>query len=136
MKLDQSFESEIIEIVELVRIFKKSCNRSDTTFLDIGTLLVDMKNKKNLDEVFFKKLVVKISKLIGRNGLRNLNKAISVAQSDIIQKNREKLPKDWTVLFFLSKQENLSNMIESGVLKNDMPLAVIKKRTKDYKRTV
>ncbi|MEY2666510.1 MAG: hypothetical protein RLZZ384_681 [Pseudomonadota bacterium] len=95
-----------------------------------------MKNKKNLDEVFFKKLVVKISKLIGRNGLRNLNKAISVAQSDIIQKNREKLPKDWTVLFFLSKQENLSNMIESGVLKNDMPLAVIKKRTKDYKRTV
>jgi hypothetical protein len=132
-KLHKEFELEIKEITALIHNFKKLNNRTDHRFLDIGFVLVEIQRQHTLDDEVFTKLKLYISKLIGINGLRNLNKVISTAQSDIIQKHRSKLPKDWVALYLLSKQENLLDLIETGTIKNDMPLSVIKQKIKSKK---
>lgn len=107
--------------------FKKSGNRDDEAFLAVGDLLVQTKNERLLDEDVFCRLKAHIAKLMGRNGLRNVNKLVLIAQCDVIQKNKDKLPNDWNLLYLLSKTDYLAQLIASGMITSDISADIIMK---------
>ena len=121
------FENEIKEITTQLHIFKKSGDRADGAFLEIGNLLVKTKHERMLDEDVFTRLKTHIAKLMGRNGLRNVNKLVSIAQCDVIQKNKDTLPKDWHLLYLLSKTDYLAQLIASGMISSDISADVVMK---------
>ena len=121
------FQSEINEINACLQMFRKSGNRDDEAFLKIGDLLVQINNERQLDDEIFIRLKTHIAKLMGRNGLRNVNKLIAIAECEIIQKNKYKLPKDWNVLYLLSQTDYLAELIASGMIRSDISADVITK---------
>ena len=108
------FQQEIDEITHYIQVFNKSGHRDDEAFLEIGNILVRTQREKNIDEHIFKRLKTHVAKLIGRRGLRHVHKLVCIAQCDIIQTNKEQLPKDWYLLYVLSQTENLVELLESG----------------------
>jgi hypothetical protein len=108
-------------------MFKKSGNRDDEAFLNIGDLLIKIKKERQLDDEIFIRLKTHIAKLMGRNGLRNVNKLVSIAQCDVIQKNKDNLPKDWNLLYLLSQTDYLAELIASGMIRSDISADVITK---------
>jgi hypothetical protein len=123
----KNFESEIKEINVCLQMFKKSGNRDDEAFLNIGDLLIKIKKERQLDDEIFIRLKTHIAKLMGRNGLRNVNKLVSIAQCDVIQKNKDNLPKDWNLLYLLSQTDYLAELIASGMIRSDISADVITK---------
>ena len=123
----KNFENEIKEINVCLQMFKKSGNRDDEAFLNIGDLLVKINNERQLDDEIFIRLKTHIAKLMGRNGLRNVNKLVSIAQCDVIQKNKDHLPKDWNLLYLLSQTDYLAELIASGMIRSDISADVITK---------
>ena len=121
------FEHEIKEITAQLHIFKKSGDRADDAFLEIGHLLVKTKHERMLDEDVFDRLKAHIAKLMGRNGLRNVNKLVSIAQCDVIQQNKDNLPKDWHLLYLLSKTDYLAHLIASGMISSDVSADIVMK---------
>lgn len=114
------FQSEINEINVCLQMFKKSGNRDDEAFLEIGNLLVKIKTERQLDDEIFTRLKIHIAKLMGRNGLRNVNKLVSIAQCDVIQKHKDNLPIDWNLLYLLSTTDYLAQLIASGMIRKDI----------------
>jgi hypothetical protein len=108
-------------------MFKKSGNRDDEAFLNVGDLLIKIKKERQLDDEIFIRLKTHIAKLMGRNGLRNVNKLVSIAQCDVIQKNKDNLPKDWNLLYLLSQTDYLAELIASGMIRSDISADVITK---------
>jgi hypothetical protein len=123
----KNFENEIKEINVCLQMFKKSGNRDDEAFLNIGDLLIKIKKERQLDDEIFIRLKTHIAKLMGRNGLRNVNKLVSIAQCDVIQKNKDNLPKDWNLLYLLSQTDYLAELIASGMIRSDISADVITK---------
>ena len=123
----KNFENEIKEINVCLQMFKKSGNRDDEAFLKIGDLLVKINNERQLDDEIFIRLKTHIAKLMGRNGLRNVNKLVSIAQCDVIQKNKDNLPKDWNLLYLLSQTDYLAELIASGMIRSDISADIITK---------
>ena len=121
------FKSEINEINVCLQMFKKSGSRDDEAFLKIGDLLVQINNERQLDDEIFIRLKTHIAKLMGRNGFRNVNKLIAIAECEIIQKNKYKLPKDWNVLYLLSQTDYLAELIASGMIRSDISADIITK---------
>jgi hypothetical protein len=123
----KNFESEIKEINACLQMFKKSGNRDDEAFLNVGDLLIKIKKERQLDDEIFIRLKTHIAKLMGRNGLRNVNKLVSIAQCDVIQKNKDNLPKDWNLLYLLSQTDYLAELIASGMIRSDISADIITK---------
>jgi hypothetical protein len=123
----KNFENEIKEINVCLQMFKKSGNRDDEAFLNVGDLLIKIKKERQLDDEIFIRLKTHIAKLMGRNGLRNVNKLVSIAQCDVIQKNKDNLPKDWNLLYLLSQTDYLAELIASGMIRSDISADVITK---------
>lgn len=123
----KNFENEIKEINVCLQMFKKSGNRDDEAFLNIGDLLIKIKKERQLDDEIFIRLKTHIAKLMGRNGLRNVNKLVSIAQCDVIQKNKDNLPKDWNLLYLLSQTDYLAELIASGMIRSDISADIITK---------
>ena len=121
------FQSEINEINVCLQMFKKSGNRDDEAFLEIGNLLVKIKKERQLDDEIFMRLKTHIAKLMGRNGLRNVNKLVSIAQCDVIQQHKDTLPIDWNLLYLLSTTDYLSQLIASGMIRKDISADAITK---------
>jgi hypothetical protein len=90
-------------------------------------LLIKIKKERQLDDEIFIRLKTHIAKLMGRNGLRNVNKLVSIAQCDVIQKNKDNLPKDWNLLYLLSQTDYLAELIASGMIRSDISADVITK---------
>ncbi len=111
------FQQEIDEITCYLQVFNKSGHRADEAFLEIGNILVRVQKQKNIDEHIFKRLKTHVAKLIGRRGLRHVHKIVCVAQCDIIQNNKDRLPRDWHLLYVLSQTENLEELLESKKFK-------------------
>lgn len=135
----KNFQSEIKEIDTYLQRFKKSGNRDDEAFLEIGNLLVRIKNERQLDDEIFTRLKTHIAKLMGRNGLRNVNKLVLIAQCDLIQIHKDTLPVDWNLLYLLSTTDYLSQLIASGVIRKDISADALtkllaKKQTPDQLR--
>jgi hypothetical protein len=123
----KNFENEIKEINVCLQMFKKSGNRDDEAFLNVGDLLIKIKKERQLDDEIFIRLKTHIAKLMGRNGLRNVNKLVSIAQCDVIQKNKDNLPKDWNLLYLLSQTDYLAELIASGMIRSDISADIITK---------
>ncbi len=128
----KNFASEINILTGYLDIFKKSGYRADDAFLEVGNLLVKIKHERNLDDDVFTRLKAHIAKLMGRNGLRNVNRIVAIAQCDMIQRYRDILPNDWHLLYLLSKEENLSTWISTGAIKRDMPADTVMKLLKQH----
>ena len=119
------FQQEIDEINYYLGVFKKSGHRADDAFLEIGNILVRTQREKNIDERIFKRLKTYVAKLIGRRGLRHVHKIVCIAQCDIIQNNKDKLPRDWRLLYALSQNVNLAELLESGEITRDITMNLL-----------
>lgn len=111
MKFDvNDFQNEIAEIKEKIEIFQRAEEKADESFLEVGNILVSVKNEKQLEDKIFTQLKKEVAKTFS---IRNINKVVAVAQCDVIQANKERLPKSWSSLYLLSRMENLAELIES-----------------------
>ena len=111
MKFDvNDFQNEIAEIKEKIEIFQRAEEKADESFLEVGNILVGVKNEKQLEDKIFTQLKKEVAKTFS---IRNINKVVAVAQCDVIQANKERLPKSWSSLYLLSRMENLAELIES-----------------------
>ncbi len=124
------FESEINAIAQCVTIFKRSGHRADEAFLEIGNLLVQTQQARDLDEEVFTRLKAHIAKLIGRHGLRDVNRIVAIAQCELLQRYKDELPTDWNFLYLLTKKENLAEFLAQGIIKSDTPVEVAMKQLK------
>jgi hypothetical protein len=114
MKFDvNDFQNEIDAIKEKIEIFQRSEEEADESFLAVGDLLVGVENDKQLKNKAFTALKNEVAKSLNNDGIRNINKVVAVAQCDVIQANKERLPKSWSSLYLLSRMENLAELIES-----------------------
>jgi hypothetical protein len=66
-----------------------------------------------------------IESLIGRRGLRHVHKIVCIAQCDIIQNNKDKLPRDWRLLYALSQNVNLTELLESVEITRDITMNLL-----------
>lgn len=114
MKFDvNDFQNEIAEIKQKIEIFHRSEEEADESFLAVGDLLVGVKNDKQLEDKTFTALKKEVAKSLNNGGIRNINKVVAIAQCDVIQKNKDRLPKSWSSLYLLIGVENLEKLIES-----------------------
>ena len=104
------YQTEIDKINGKIEEFQLTEQRVDESFLEVGNILVSIKNKKQLDDKIFRQLKKEVAKTIS---IRNINKVVAIAQCDVIQRNKERLPKSWSSLYLLSRMENLEELIES-----------------------
>ena len=104
------YQAEINKINGKIEEFQRTEEKVDESFLEVGNILVSIKNEKNLDDKIFRQLKKEVAKTIS---IRNINKVVAVAQCDVIQANKERLPKSWSSLYLLSRMENLAELIES-----------------------
>ncbi len=105
------YQAEIDEINGKIEEFQLTEQRVDESFLEVGNILVSIKNKKQLDDKIFRQLKKEVAKKIS---IRNINKVVAIAQCDVIQRNKSRLPKSWGSLYLLSRMDNLEKLIESG----------------------
>lgn len=127
----KDYKEEIGQITTEIEIFKASGDKADESFLKVGELLVKTKNDKNLPDKYFTNLKKIASKSLGReSGLRNINKVVAIAQCEVIQKNKDKLPKSWTTLSLLTSAENLEELIKKGSLTSTSSRSEVSKLTK------
>ena len=106
-----NFEKEIFEIRKQIEIVNQAGKNADESFLAVGDLLVKTKRERNLEDKVFTSLKHSVSKLLDKSSLRNINKVVSIAECDIIQKHKDKLPKSWSTLYVLSRAKNLDKLI-------------------------
>jgi hypothetical protein len=104
------YQAEIDKINGKIEEFQRTEEKVDESFLEVGNILVSIKNEKNLDDKIFRQLKKEVAKTIS---IRNINKVVAIAQCDVIQRNKERLPKSWSSLYLLSRMENLEELIES-----------------------
>ena len=104
------YQTEINEINEKIEEFQRTEQRVDESFLEVGNILVSIKNEKKLDDKIFGQLKKEVAKKIS---IRNINKVVAIAKCDVIQRNKERLPKSWGTLYLLSRMENLEELIDS-----------------------
>ena len=115
MKFDvNDYQNELDAVKEKIEIFQRSEEKADESFLEVGDLLVAAKNDKQLEDEIFTQLKKEVAKSLKINGVRNINKVVSIAQCDVIQRNKDRLPKGWGSLYLLVGIENLEELIESG----------------------
>lgn len=127
----KDYKEEIGQITTEIEIFKASGDKADESFLKVGELLVKTKNDKNLPDKYFTNLKKIAAKSLGReSGLRNINKVVAIAQCEVIQKNKDKLPKSWTTLSLLTSAENLEELIKKGSLTSTSSRSEVAKLTK------
>ena len=105
------YQAEIDEINGKIEEFQLTEQRVDESFLEVGNILVSIKNEKQLDDKIFRQLKKEVAKKIS---IRNINKVVAIAQCDVIQRNKTRLPKSWGSLYLLSRMDNLEKLIESG----------------------
>ena len=114
MKFDvNDFQNEIAEIKQKIEIFHRSEEEADESFLAVGDLLVGVENDKHLKNKAFTALKNEVAKSLNNDGIRNINKVVAIAKCEVIQKNKDRLPKSWSSLYLLSRMENLAELIES-----------------------
>ena len=114
MKFDvNDFQNEIDAIKEKIEIFQRSEEEADESFLAVGDLLVDVENDKQLKNKAFTALKNEVAKFLNNDGIRNINKVVAIAKCEVIQKNKDRLPKSWSSLYLLSRMKNLEELIES-----------------------
>ena len=114
MKFDvNDFQNEIDAIKEKIEIFQRSEEEADESFLAVGDLLVDVENDKQLKNKAFTALKNEVAKSLNNDGIRNINKVVAIAKCEVIQKNKDRLPKSWSSLYLLSRMKNLEELIES-----------------------
>ena len=104
------YQAEIDKINGKIEEFQRTEEKVDESFLEVGNILVSIKNEKKLDDKIFRQLKKEVAKTIS---IRNINKVVAIAQCDVIQRNKERLPKSWSSLYLLSRMENLEELIES-----------------------
>ena len=57
MKFDvNDFQNEIAEIKEKIEIFQRAEEKADESFLEVGNILVGVKNEKQLEDKIFTQL--------------------------------------------------------------------------------
>ena len=111
MKFDvNDYQNELDTIKGKIEEFQRSEEKADESFLEVGDLLVAIKNEKQLEDKLFTQLKKEVAKDCS---LRNINKVVAVAQCDAIQRNKARLPKSWGSLYLLSRMENLEELIKS-----------------------
>ena len=114
MKFDvNDFQNEIDAIKEKIEIFQRSEEEADESFLAVGDLLVGVENDKQLQNKAFTALKNEVAKSLNNDGIRNINKVVAIAKCEVIQKNKDRLPKSWSSLYLLSRMKNLEELIES-----------------------
>ena len=114
MKFDvNDFQNEIDAIKEKIEIFQRSEEEADESFLAVGDLLVGVENDKQLKNKAFTALKNEVAKSLNNDGIRNINKVVAIAKCEVIQKNKDRLPKSWSSLYLLSRMKNLEELIES-----------------------
>ena len=114
MKFDvNDFQNEIDAIKVKIEIFQRSEEEADESFLAVGDLLVGVENDKQLKNKAFTALKNEVAKSLNNDSIRNINKVVAIAQCDVIQANKERLPKSWSSLYLLSRMKNLEELIES-----------------------
>jgi hypothetical protein len=104
------YQAEIAKINGKIEEFQRTEEKVDESFLEVGNILVSIKNEKKLDDKIFRQLKKEVAKTIS---IRNINKVVAIAQCDVIQKNKDRLPKSWSSLYLLIGVENLEKLIES-----------------------
>ncbi len=107
------YQTEIDAIKEKIENFQRSEEEADESFLVVGDLLVDVKNDKQLDDKTFTAFKKEVAKSLNNGGIRNINKVVAIAQCEVIQKNKDRLPKSWSSLYLLIGVDNLEKLIES-----------------------
>ena len=114
MKFDvNDFQNEIDAIKVKIEIFQRSEEEADESFLAVGDLLVGVENDKQLKNKAFTALKNEVAKSLNNDSIRNINKVVAIAQCDVIQKNKDRLPKSWSSLYLLIGVENMEKLIES-----------------------
>ena len=114
MKFDvNDYQNELDAVKAKIEIFQRSEEEADESFLAVGDLLVGVENDKQLKNKAFTALKNEVAKSLNNDGIRNINKVVAIAKCEVIQKNKDRLPKSWSSLYLLSRMKNLEELIES-----------------------
>ena len=137
----KNFESEIDELVDKFQSteieYDEVSITAETSLFEIAKVLARIKAVLGNDgEKDFKSLKKHTSKKLGSNRVRNFNKAFKVAISERIEKNKDRLPQRFSVVYPLTSvsDEIFASLLEDKTLTPNTTRDELAKKIKDLKK--
>jgi len=133
----KNIEKVVIKALEKYQKNSKELKSSDdkvqSSFLELGEQLVNASDK--LTRKTFKQLKENTAKELGTNGIRNIDKVVSVAKATHLKKYSDRLPSSWGTLAVLTslKSEKLDEFMLDTTITKEITRTELIKKVKKFK---